>query len=53
MHAKWIGFITKFTMVQKHMSGQENKVANTFNWRASAIVTMRVEITSFELLKDL
>lgn len=43
----------KFTMVLKHKSRQQNKVVDALSRRASTLVTMRAEITDFEIHKDL
>ncbi|XP_040994264.1 uncharacterized protein LOC121240799 [Juglans microcarpa x Juglans regia] len=53
MHARWVTFIQKFTMVLKYKSGQHNKVADALSRRGELLLTLRTEITGFEQLKDL
>lgn len=53
MHARWITFLQKFTMVLKYKSGQHNKVANALSRRGELLATLRTKIIGFEQLKDL
>lgn len=53
MHARWVTFIQRFTMVLKDKFGQHNKVADALSRRGELVVVLQTEITGFKLLKDL
>lgn len=53
MHARWVAFIQRFTMVLKHKSRKHNKVVDALSRKGELLVILQTEITGFEQLKDL
>ena len=52
MHARWILFLQKFTFHFKHRTGKLNKAIDALSRRATLLLTLQIEITGFESLKD-
>jgi hypothetical protein len=53
MHARWVSYIQRFTFSLKYKLGKLNRVADVLSCRATLLITMKVEVTGFECLKEL
>lgn len=53
MHVRSVRYMQKFTFVIKHKFRQQNKVADALSKRATLLVTLITEFTSFKSLKEL
>jgi hypothetical protein len=53
MHARWISYIQRFVFSLKHKLGKLNRIANALSPQATLLITMKVEVTGFECLKEL
>lgn len=50
---KWVEYLHSFTCVIKHKSGVTNRVDDAFNRRCSLLIEMKVEVLSFDEMKEL
>ena len=52
-HAKWVEYLQGFNFVLKHISGQENKVADALSRRHMLVQETNFEVVGFDFLKEL
>ena len=50
---KWVEYLQNFTFVIKHKSGVTNRFADALSRRCSLLTEMKVEVLSFDEMKDL
>ena len=52
-HAKWVEYLQSFNFVLKHISGQENKVADALSRKSILVQESQIEVVGFDFLKEL
>ena len=52
-HAKWVEYLQGFTFVIKHISGQDNKVADALNRINLVVQESKIQVLGFEFMKEL
>ena len=50
-HAKWVEYIKIFNFVLKHISGQENKVADALSRKRILVQEIQIQVLGFDFLK--
>nr|GEV27945.1 hypothetical protein [Tanacetum cinerariifolium] len=52
-HGNWLAFHEKFTFVVKHKTGVSSRAADTLSRRNSLLVTMQVNVSRLDLIRDM
>ncbi|KAJ0814782.1 putative nucleotidyltransferase, Ribonuclease H [Helianthus annuus] len=51
-HGRWLAFLEKFTFVVKHKTGVSNRVADALSRRSNLLVSMRVDVSGLEVIRE-
>ncbi|GKC77928.1 putative nucleotidyltransferase, ribonuclease H, partial [Tanacetum coccineum] len=52
-HGCWLAFLEKFTFVVKHKTDVSNRAADTLSRRSSLLVTMQVDVSGLDVIRDM
>ncbi|GJV61815.1 putative nucleotidyltransferase, ribonuclease H [Tanacetum coccineum] len=52
-HGRWLAFLEKFTFVVKHKTGVSNRAANALSRRSGLLVTMQVDVSGLDVIRDM
>ena len=52
-HAKWVEFLQAFTFVIRHKDGVQNQVVDELSQTHPLLLTMKIQVLGFKVLKEL
>nr|GEY47227.1 hypothetical protein [Tanacetum cinerariifolium] len=52
-HGRWLAFLEKFTFVVKHKTGVSNRATDALSRRNSLLMTMQVDVSRLEVIRDM